>query len=45
MYEMRSAMPNFVIAATVSPPPAIEYAFDDAMASAIARVPGENASN
>ena len=42
---MRSATPNLAIAASVSPPPAIENAFDRAMASASARVPAANASN
>ena len=41
---MRSATPNLWIAATVSPPPAIENAPDAATASASARVPAANAS-
>ena len=36
---MRSATPNLAMAASVSPPPAIENAVDAAIASAIAFVP------
>ena len=42
MYEIRSAMPNLLIAAMVSPPPAIENAFDSAIAAATAFVPAAN---
>src|SRR5690606_15189726 len=45
MYEMPSATPNLLIAAIVSPPPAIENASDSAIACASARVPSANASN
>jgi hypothetical protein len=45
MYEIRSSMPNLWIAATVSPPPAIENAFDAAIASPSSFVPPANASN
>ncbi len=41
---MRSAMPNLLMAAIVSPPPAIENASEAAIASASARVPLAKAS-
>ncbi len=45
MYPILPVTPNFAIAARVSPPPAIEKAFEAATASATARVPLANASN
>ena len=44
MYEILSVMPNFAIAAIVSPPPASENALDCAIAWAIVRVPSANCS-
>jgi hypothetical protein len=42
---MRSLTPYFAIAASVSPPPAIENAGESAIAWATVRVPEPNASN
>src|SRR3972149_4160561 len=45
MEETRSGMPYLLMAATVSPPPAMENAFDSAIAWASVRVQPPNWSN
>src|SRR5690348_15667189 len=45
IYEILPAMPYLAIAASVSPPPAIEEALDSAIARAMRAVPAPNWSN